>query len=72
MYCGKRSKLSFKEMIRPVKSAASFEYECPENTKPCNEDFFDGYDGHDYVVCIPKFGSIEDYCPITSIAFDLE
>ena len=40
MYCGKRSELSFKEMLRPEKST-DLEYECPENTKPCNEEFFD-------------------------------
>ena len=69
IYCGKRGELSLSEMVRPVLTDDT--YACPAGTKPCNEDFFDN-DGIDYVVCIPDDADINETCPITSIALDLD
>lgn len=62
-------------MVRPVKddnADSGSDYKCPENFKACNQDFFFKKDGHDYVVCIANDLKMEENCPITSIAFEID
>lgn len=50
-YCGKRSKLSFREMQRQVRDADE-KYVCPEPYLPCIEDSGSiPDDSHDFVIC---------------------
>ena len=72
IYCGKRSPLSFSEMKRPVLNSNS-KYECPEGTKPCNKEYLNEWKGGlEYVICIPESENVDEACPITSFAFDLD
>ena len=74
-YCGKRGAASLREMVRPKTNddpTSARKYKCPDNYKPCNDNFFDEEldAGHDFVVCIPEGASIEENCPITDVTFE--
>ena len=59
-------------MSRPGFYSVDGSYSCPEGYKPCNKEFLGRPGGQDFVVCIPTGRKMEDVCPITSVAFELD
>ena len=72
-YCGKRGGTAFKDAVRPKYDTVSETYVCPSGHLPCNEDAPNNESTFgEYTVCRPADQTIDDFCPITSFAFDLQ
>ena len=68
-YCGVRSDISFKQMVRPVKNVDNGSQACPDGYQPCNPEFLSEQGSLlDYVICY-KEGEKELTCPITDLQF---